>query len=72
MGMAVKLVERQHLGNNRRWNNPRKSMHSFHKNGVKGFTPKMDPFGISHHLCEEVECFRVFLVRSLSDFLAAT
>ena len=38
---------------------------------IEGFTPKIEPLSISHHLCEQAECFRVFLVRSLCNSLAA-
>ena len=30
--------------------------------GIEGFTPKIEPFSVSQHLSEQVECFRVFLV----------
>ena len=39
--------------------------------GIERFTVKIQPFNVSHHLSEQVECFRVFLVRSLCDSLAA-
>ena len=32
--------------------------------GIEGFTQKIEPFSVSHHLCDKVECFRVFLVQS--------
>ena len=40
--------------------------------GIKGFTRKIELFSVSHHLCEQVKCFRVlFLVSSTCDSLAA-
>ena len=34
------------------------------RTGIEDFPPKIEPFSVFHHLCEQVECFRVFLERS--------
>ena len=39
--------------------------------GKDGFTLKIEPWSVSYQLCEQVECFRVFLVRLLCDSLVA-
>ena len=41
------------------------------RTGTEGFTPNIDPFSVSHKFCEQEECFRVFLVHSLCDSVAA-
>ena len=33
----------------------------------EAFTPNIEPLSVSHDLCNQVECFRVFQVRSLCD-----
>ena len=35
--------------------------------GIDGYTPNIEPFSVSHPLCEQVEYFRVSQVHSLYD-----
>ena len=39
--------------------------------GIEHYTQKFEPFSIFLHLCEQINCFIVFLVHSLCNSLAA-